>query len=190
MQQPVSNECDVCNIVFIALTCICIHNYIENEHECNGENASHCIHVLCAGQNSVLDFAGMIQNGSAACLDHVQVVVRPEQHTLWSAANPCISLYLFIHLNLKVVTETSSGFLHSCLLQSSIIIKSSFSVINYVANVTSRHRSCSKYSVSQSYTISYLFLGKGGHSVLQTSLFPVPRAVPPHPYPASLTTLR
>lgn len=76
----------------------------------------HCIHALCAGQNSVLDCARMIQNGSAACLNHVQVVVKPEQLTLRSTGNPCISLDLFIHLNLKAVTETSSGFLHSCLL--------------------------------------------------------------------------
>lgn len=153
-----------------------MHRLMGNkQYECN-EDASHCIHVLCAGQFSVLDCAWMTQNGSAACLDHVQVFVRPEQHTLWKAGNPCISLYLFIYLNLKVVTKTSSGFLHSRLLSSS---NHQFQpVIKYVANVAQ----AATDAQNNQYLRGHLFPGKAELSVLQTSLLPVPRAVPLDPY--------
>lgn len=56
------------------------------------------------------------------------------------------------------------------------------SELKYVANAQQADRSCSKCSVSQSYSIGRLFLGKGGLSVPLTSVFPVPRAVPLRPY--------
>lgn len=114
------------------------------------------IHIICAGQFSALD-----------CMDDAKwISCMP-----WSCPSVCQAWtayavvgrepmhFTVFYLKLKVVTETISGFLHSCLFSVSIRHKICGKCC------TCRHRSFSKYSVSQSYSLGHVFLDRGRLSV-------------------------
>lgn len=78
-----------------------------------------------------------MQNGSAACL-----AVRPEQHTLWEAGNPC-TICLFIWTS----RWSQKHHMDSYTAVSFGLLSSFISISHKISGkcCTSRYRSCSKY---------------------------------------------